>query len=87
MKSLVGAPRTLPLVDGTFLYRALAAKDGTRIYVEAASLRDGDATVGAMRSTLILGGALFAFVALAAGWLILGRGLRPVGQMVDMANI
>ena len=86
VKTLLRKPSTVDAVDGSFRYRALAVRGGDLYFVEAASLRDADAAIANLSRTLFLGGAVALLIAMAAAWFILGRGLRPVEQMVTTAT-
>ena len=83
---LSGKPGTVSAVDGTFRYRALAARSGDRYFIEAAALRDVDAAVDSLQLTLLVGGSLALLLAMALAWVIIGRGLKPVAQMVTTAT-
>ena len=80
-------PVTVPAVDGSLDYRAVAtplADGGT--WVVAISLANVQATTDDLvRLVLIAGGVILIGAALVS-WLIIRRSLRPIDEMIDTAE-
>ena len=82
---------TIPSQDGNLEYRARIApvkQRGTQVgyALLAAPLDDVHDTVSSLVRQLIISGALALVVAIAAAWMILRQGLRPVERMIDTAS-
>jgi two-component system OmpR family sensor kinase len=83
---------TIASQDGKLKYRARIApvenRQGVQLgYVLLASpLDDVQATVNSLLRKLILAGVLALITAIAAVWLIIRQGLRPVERMIDTAS-
>ncbi len=80
-------PVTVPAVDGSLEYRAMATPlpdGGTRVV--AISLANVQATTDDLiRLVLIAGGVILLGAALAS-WLIIRRSLQPIDEMIDTAE-
>ncbi|HKX76507.1 MAG TPA: ATP-binding protein [Acidimicrobiia bacterium] len=77
---------TIPALEGTSTYRALAIRDQEgNTYVIAHTLRDVVAAQAAVTRRLLLGGGAVWLLGIGAIWLTVSRGLRPVDDMIDAA--
>lgn len=50
------------------------------------SLQEEDATLTRLKLMLIVGGGLGLLLAVTGGWLIIGKGLRPIGEITQTAR-
>lgn len=82
-----GAIASIPAVDGTLTYRAIAipAEDGG-VAVGAIPLDDVAAATSELILAVLLGGIALLVVGAGATWRIVRRGLRPVDRMVETAT-
>ena len=80
-------PVTVPAVDGSLDYRAIAiAQDDGSTSVVAISLASVQATTDDLIRLVLLAGGLILFAAALASWLLIRRSLRPVDEMIDTAE-
>jgi two-component system OmpR family sensor kinase len=82
---------TISSEDGKLHYRARIApvrQGGAQVgwALLAAPLDDVQATVASLVRKLIISGVMALVVAIAASWMIIRQGLRPVERMIDTAS-
>jgi two-component system, OmpR family, sensor kinase len=85
--ALAGRIVQQPSADGSLNYRMLFAnaRQG-RVLVLAAPMQGVDAAIGALVRNLLVVGGLAVTAVVAAGWLILRRGLRPLETIAASAD-
>ncbi len=82
-----GEIETIPSLDGSIEYRAIAADiGGGLVSVVAVPLEDVSAAVESLVRLLWLTGIGMALVAGGVAWWIVSRAMKPVDQMVDTAT-
>lgn len=90
LEALPDAPEGLlsvPALGGSFHYRVLVVRTAGNVTVVWASpLREVDRAVRVVAGILILAGGGVLLLGVAATWLSVRRGMRPVDRMVDAAG-
>lgn len=81
------APTTVGSVEGSGSWRAVRVdlRDGDQLLV-AVPLDRVDATTSRTRNAFLAAGAAIALAMVASGWWLMRLGLRPIGELTDVAR-